>query len=79
MLPEFDQPGSEGAYVSRLASMYSSSGAIRIIAMSRNSRCRRGLGARGGDAAFFAAARLRGGAASESGRATVCVYLKKIP
>src|SRR5690606_35409926 len=57
MLPECDQPGSLGENENRLASRYSNSGAIRISAMSRQSRWRRGFGAFA--ASFAAPARWR--------------------
>src|SRR3546814_18624120 len=57
-LPECDQPGSLGENDSRLASRYSSSGAIRISAMSRHSRWRRGFGAFAGPVAALARGRL---------------------
>src|SRR5687768_7671845 len=52
-LPECDQPGSCVENVTRLASRYSSSGAIRINAMSRTSRCLRGDGGSFSALSFF--------------------------
>src|SRR5690606_21649691 len=74
MLPECDQPGSPGENENRLASRYSSSGAIRISAMSRHRRWRRGFGALA--ASFAAPARCRL-LRSVIARATVWSDLKK--
>src|SRR5690606_31456643 len=72
-LPECDQLGSSGEKENRLASRYSSSGAIRISAMSRQRRWRRGFGV---VASFAAPARCRL-LRSVIGRATVWSDLKK--